>query len=40
MNTKDILDRLIAFDTVSQNSNMALMHYIEQLLSEADIKTT
>ena len=40
MNTKDILDRLIAFDTVSRNSNMALMHYIEQLLSEADIKTT
>ena len=40
MNTKDILDRLIAFDTVSQNSNMALMHYIEQLLSEANIKTT
>ena len=40
MNTEDILDRLIAFDTVSRNSNMALMHYVQTLLGEAGIKAT
>lgn len=40
MNTKDILEKLVAFDTVSRNSNMALMHYIQHLLGEADIQTT
>ena len=39
MNTKDILEKLVAFDTVSRNSNMALMHYIQHLLGEADIQT-
>ena len=37
MSTKDILERLIVFDTVSRNLNMALMHYIEQLLRKAGI---
>ena len=40
MNTKDILEKLVAFDTVSRNSNMALMHYIQHLLGEANIQTT
>ena len=39
MNTKDILEKLVAFDTVSRNSNMALMRYIQHLLGEADIKS-
>jgi acetylornithine deacetylase len=29
---RDILDRLLAFDTVSANPNIALMHYVKGLL--------
>ena len=35
MNTLDILDRLIGFDTTSRNPNLALIHYIRDLLHEA-----
>ncbi len=37
MSTKAILERLIAFDTVSRHSNMALIHYVQSLLSEHKI---
>ena len=33
MKTADILSRLIAFDTVSRNPNMALMDYVTELLA-------
>lgn len=38
MNTPDILARLIAFDTVSRNSNMALMDYVRELLAEVGVE--
>ena len=38
MNTPDILARLIAFDTVSRNSNMALMDYVRGLLAEVGVE--
>ena len=38
MNTPDILAKLIAFDTVSRNSNMALMEYVSGLLAEVGIQ--
>ncbi len=34
---KDILARLIGFDTVSARSNLALMHYVQGVLAEAGI---
>ncbi len=37
MQTRDILARLIAFDTVSSNPNMALMEFVRDLLSGAGI---
>jgi acetylornithine deacetylase len=37
MQTRDILARLIAFDTVSSNPNMALMGYVRDLLAGAGI---
>jgi acetylornithine deacetylase len=37
MQTRDILARLIAFDTVSSNPNMALMEYVRGLLAGAGI---
>ncbi len=37
MNTAEILERLIAFDTVSRNSNMALMDFLRDRLAEAGI---
>lgn len=37
MQTRDILDRLIAFDTVSSRPNMALMAYVKDLLEQAGI---
>ncbi|MES2666724.1 MAG: acetylornithine deacetylase [Pseudomonadota bacterium] len=35
-----ILDRLMAFDTVSAKPNMALMHYVQAVLGEAGITST
>lgn len=35
--TREILSRLIAFDTVSANPNMALMTYVQGLLAEAGV---
>ncbi|MDH5530273.1 MAG: acetylornithine deacetylase [Paracoccaceae bacterium] len=40
MNSAEILAKLIAFDTTSRNSNMALMRYVEELLSEAGVTST
>ncbi len=40
MKTAEILDRLIAFDTVSRNPNMALMAYIKDLLAEVGVEAT
>lgn len=37
--TKDILHRLIGFDTVSSRPNMALMDYVAGLLAEAGIES-
>lgn len=37
---RDILERLIGFDTVSSWPNMALMHYVRDLLAEAGIAAT
>ena len=37
MNTLDILDRLIAFDTVSANPNAPLITYLQDLLSKAGV---
>lgn len=36
----EILDRLIAFDTVSKNSNLELIHYVEQYLKTHGIDST
>ena len=38
MNTREILDRLIAFDTVSARPNMALMLWVRDLLQGAGIE--
>ena len=35
MNTLDILDRLVAFDTVSHRSNLGLLDYVQDLLKQA-----
>ena len=40
MNTRTILDRLIAFDTVSSRPNLALMHHIRDLLADVGIQST
>ena len=40
MKTPEILDRLIAFDTVSRNPNMDLMDYIKGLLAEVGVTAT
>ena len=40
MTSAQILETLIGFDTVSRNSNMALMRYIETLLGAAGITAT
>ena len=37
---RDILERLIGFDTVSSRPNMALKHYVRDLLAEAGIAAT
>jgi acetylornithine deacetylase len=37
MDARSILERLIGFDTVSSNPNMALMHYVRDLLADAGI---
>ena len=37
MNTLDILDRLIAFNTVSANPNVPLITYLQDLLSKAGV---
>lgn len=37
MNTRDILARLIGFDTVSHRPNMALMEWVRDLLAQAGI---
>ena len=38
--TRDILSRLIEFDTTSRLSNMALIDYIVQLLDEHGVAST
>lgn len=38
MQTRDILERLISFETVSHLPNLALMHYVRDLLAEAGIE--
>lgn len=38
--TRKVLERLIGFDTTSANSNLALMEYVQSLLSEHDIDNT
>ncbi|WP_416423829.1 acetylornithine deacetylase [Pseudomonas sp. App30] len=42
MNTRtlDILKQLISFDTTSSQSNLALIHYVQQLLNAQGIDTT
>ena len=40
MNTRTILDRLLAFETVSRDPNMALIQYVEQLLKSKGIAST
>ena len=40
MQMRDILSRLISFDTVSSNPNMDLMIYVEGLLTGAGIRST
>ncbi|MEH6359883.1 MAG: acetylornithine deacetylase [Amylibacter sp.] len=40
MKTLEILDRLIAFDTVSHRSNLDLIAYVGELLSDAGIEIT
>lgn len=37
---RDILDRLLAFDTVSSKPNMALMDYVKRLLEDAGLAVT
>ncbi len=37
MDTRQILERLIGFDTVSSNPNRALMDFVAGLLAEAGI---
>ena len=37
MTTAEILAALIAFDTTSRNSNIALMHYLRDLLETAGV---
>jgi acetylornithine deacetylase len=38
-NTLEILDRLIGFDTVSRDSNLDLIDYVEEYLSQYDINS-
>jgi len=40
MKTLEILDRLIAFDTVSHRSNLDLISYVGELLSDAGVEIT
>lgn len=40
MDTIEILERLIAFDTVSRNSNLDLIHFISELLASSGIEPT
>lgn len=35
----DILDKLVAFDTTSKNSNLDLIHYVRDYLAQHDIET-
>ena len=37
---REILDRLLAFDTVSSKPNLALMHYVQGLLEGAGLRVT
>ena len=39
-NTIEILDRLIAFDTVSSKSNLSLIAFVEEFLSNRGFKLT
>ncbi|HRW29489.1 MAG: acetylornithine deacetylase [Alphaproteobacteria bacterium] len=39
MSTKELLNKLIGFDTVSSKSNMDLIHYIEDYLREYNIES-
>ena len=39
LNTLDILDKLLSFDTVSANSNLALIQWLANLLEEAGART-
>lgn len=39
-NAIDILETLIAFDTVSKRSNLKLIHYVEQYLETHGVEST
>jgi acetylornithine deacetylase len=38
MDMRTIFDRLMSFDTVSSKPNIALMHYVRDLLADAGIE--
>ncbi len=40
MDSTEILEKLVGFPTVSKDSNLELIEYVEQLLGTKDIKTT
>ena len=40
MNSIQILEKLISFDTVSSNSNLEIISYCEKILKDAGAKTT
>ncbi len=39
ISTREILERLISFDTTSRNSNLELMSYVQQLLNDNNIES-
>ena len=40
MNSIQILEKLISFDTVSSNSNLEIISYCEKILKDAGAETT
>ena len=38
--TREILERLIAFDTVSARSNLALIDYVQEFLTQRGFRIT
>ena len=37
---REMIDRLVAFDTTSRESNLALIHFVRDYLAEHDIDST